>query len=99
MWSGSDSNACFPRLTAARAVGSAVQTKGFGSAFVSAMTDEQLDAALDALREIFAAPAGEAANVIDGSAEPVALPAPEAVPGGYARAQAKAQVAFYGPPR
>jgi hypothetical protein len=65
-------------LTAARTVGSAVQTKGFGSAFVSAMTDEQLDAALDALREILAAPAGEAANVIEGSAEPVALPAPEA---------------------
>ncbi len=59
-------------------MGSTVQTKGFGSAFVSAMTDDQLDAALDALREILAAPAGEAANVIEGSAEPVALPAPEA---------------------
>src|SRR6202011_63797 len=32
-----DSNACFPRLTAARTrFGSAVQTKGLGSAFVSA---------------------------------------------------------------
>src|SRR5262245_63120319 len=32
-----DSNACFPRLTAARTRrGSAVQTKGFGSALVSA---------------------------------------------------------------
>jgi len=49
-------------LTAARTVGSAVQTKGFGSAFVSAMTDDQLDAALDALREILAAPAGVAAS-------------------------------------
>jgi hypothetical protein len=42
------------------------------------MTDEQLDAALDALREILAARAGEAANVIEGTAETVALPAPEA---------------------
>jgi regulator of protease activity HflC (stomatin/prohibitin superfamily) len=45
---------------------------------VSAMTDEQLDAAVDALREILAARAGEAANVIEGTAEPVALPAPDA---------------------
>ena len=45
---------------------------------VKAMTDEQLDAALDALREMLAARAGEAANVIEGTAEPVALPAPEA---------------------
>ena len=45
---------------------------------VKAMTDEQLDAALDALREMLAARAGEAANVIEGTAELVALPAPEA---------------------
>ena len=45
---------------------------------VKAMTDAQLDAALDALREMLAARAGEAANVIEGTAEPVALPAPEA---------------------
>ena len=89
----------FPAFDSGEDGGIGGPDQGFGSAFVSAMTDEQLDAALDALREIFAAPAGEAANVIDGSAEPVALPAPEAVPGGYARAQAKAQVAFYGPPR
>jgi hypothetical protein len=60
---------------------------------VKAMTDEQLDAALDALREMLAARAGEAANVIEGTAEPVALPAPEAQsPRGYARAPAKTQV-------
>ncbi len=70
-------------------MGSAVQTKGFGSAFVSAMTDDQLDAALDALREILAAPAGEAANVIEDYGAPGSR---GAVPGGYARAQAKAQV-------
>jgi len=70
-------------------VGSTVQTKGFGSVFVSAMTDDQLDAAVDALREILAAPAGEAANVIEDYGAPGSR---GAVPGGYARAQAKAQV-------
>ncbi len=56
---------------------------------MSSMTDEQLDAALDALREILAAPAGEAANVIEDYGAPGSR---GAVPGGYARAQAKAQV-------
>jgi hypothetical protein len=46
---------------------------------VSAMTDEQLDAALDALREMLAARASEAANVIEGTAEAVALTAPDAL--------------------
>jgi hypothetical protein len=41
------------------------------------MSDEQLDEALLALREILAARA-EAANLIEGGAEPVALPPPEA---------------------
>jgi hypothetical protein len=36
---------------------------------LSALTDEELDAALDALREMLAARAGEAANVIEGTAE------------------------------
>ena len=44
---------------------------------IKAMTDEQLDEALEALQELLAERA-EAANVIEGSAEPVALPAPEA---------------------
>src|SRR5215831_18188036 len=57
---------------------------------LKAMSDEQLDAALDALRELLAQRAAEA-NVIEGTAEAVALPA-GAVPGGYARAQAKTQV-------
>ena len=48
-----------------------------GSA-IKAMTDEQLDEALDALRELLAKRAAEAANVIEGTAEPVSLPAPEA---------------------
>src|SRR5262245_16974089 len=45
---------------------------------IKAMSDEQLDEALDALRELLAARAADAANVIEGTAEPVALPPPEA---------------------
>ena len=45
---------------------------------IKAMTDEQLDEALEALRELLAQRAAEAAKVIEGTAEPVALPAPEA---------------------
>ena len=41
---------------------------------IKAMTDEELDAALDALRKLLAA--REAASVIEENAEPVALPAP-----------------------
>ena len=44
---------------------------------IKAMTDEQLDTALAALRQLIA-DREAAASVIEGSAEPVALPAPEA---------------------
>jgi hypothetical protein len=44
---------------------------------LKAMTDEQLDEALEALRELLAQRAREAAKVIEGTAEPVALPVPE----------------------
>ena len=44
---------------------------------IKAMTDEELDAALEALRQLLA-DREAAANVIEGSAKPVALPAPEA---------------------
>ena len=44
---------------------------------IKAMPDEQLDAALEALRQLLA-DREAAANVIEGSAEPVVLPAPEA---------------------
>jgi hypothetical protein len=47
-----------------------------GSA-IKAMTDEQLDAAIAALQDLLARRAAAAASVIEGSAEPVALPAPE----------------------
>ena len=45
---------------------------------IKAMTDEQLDTALAALRQLIADRAAAAATVIEGSAEPAALPAPEA---------------------
>ena len=45
---------------------------------LKAMTDEELEAALEVLRELMAKRAAEGVNVIDGAAEPVALAAPEA---------------------
>jgi hypothetical protein len=45
---------------------------------IKAMTDEQLDEALAALRQLLADRAAEAERVIEGTAEPVPLPAPEA---------------------
>src|SRR5262249_42829441 len=43
---------------------------------VKAMTDEQIEEAIEAIQTMLAARAGEAAKVIEGSAEPAALPAP-----------------------
>src|SRR5262249_17032872 len=45
---------------------------------IKAMTDEEVDEALEALRALLAERAAEAANVIEGTVGPVALPAPEA---------------------
>jgi hypothetical protein len=45
---------------------------------VKAMSDEQIEAAIEAIETMLAARAGEAAKVIEGTAEPAALPAPEA---------------------
>ena len=45
---------------------------------IKAMTDGQLDAALEALRDLLAQREAQAAKVIEGTAEPVALPTPEA---------------------
>ena len=45
---------------------------------VKAMTDEQLEQGIEAIQAMLAARAGEAAKVIEGTAEPAALPAPEA---------------------
>ena len=45
---------------------------------LKAMSDEELDEALAALRQLIADRAAAAATVIEGAAEPVALPAPKA---------------------
>jgi hypothetical protein len=43
---------------------------------VKAMSDEQIEQAIEAIQTMLAARAGEAAKVIEGTAEPAALPAP-----------------------
>ena len=45
---------------------------------VKAMTDEQLEAGIEALQTMLEQRAGESAKLIEGRAEPAALPAPEA---------------------
>ena len=47
---------------------------------IKAMTDEELDAGIAALQDLLARRAAAAANVIEGSAEPVALPVPRRSP-------------------
>ena len=49
--------------------------KGEHSGGVKAMSDEQIDEAIEAIQTMLAARAGEAATVIEGTAEPAALPA------------------------
>ena len=45
---------------------------------IKAMTDEQIEQAIEAIQTMLAERAGEAAKVIEGTAKPAALPAPEA---------------------
>ena len=45
---------------------------------IKQMSDEQLEQGIEAIQTMLAARAGEAAKVIEGTAEPAALPAPEA---------------------
>ena len=45
---------------------------------VKAMSDEEIDEAIELIQTMLAARAGEAAEVIEGTAEPAALPAPDA---------------------
>jgi hypothetical protein len=47
---------------------------------VKAMTDEQLEAGIEAIQTMLEARAGDSAKVIEGTAETVALPAPDVVP-------------------
>ena len=48
------------------------------SAVIKAMSDEEIEQAIEAIQNMLAARAGEAAKVVEGTAEPTALPAPEA---------------------
>jgi hypothetical protein len=43
---------------------------------IKQMTDEEIEQAIEAIQNMLAAQAGEAAKVIEGTAEPAALPAP-----------------------
>jgi len=45
---------------------------------IKQMTDEEIEQAIEAIQVMIAARAGEAAKVIEGTAESVALPAPDA---------------------
>jgi hypothetical protein len=54
------------------------ETKVEHSGGVKAMTDEEIEQAIELIQTMLAARAGEAAKVIEGTAEPAALPAPEA---------------------
>jgi hypothetical protein len=62
---------------------------------VKAMTDEQIEAAIEAIQGMLAArAAGEGAKVIDAVPEPVALPAPSRKPRRKRGAEAKASPCF-----
>jgi hypothetical protein len=52
---------------------------------LKSMSDEELEAAIAAVREMLAVRAGDEVKVIEGAAEPVALPAPDIVPDGRVR--------------
>ncbi len=57
---------------------------------VKAMTDEQLEAAIEAIQAMLEARAGDQAKVIEAVPEPVALPAPSRKPRRKRGAEAKA---------
>src|SRR6516165_7071585 len=49
---------------------------------IKAMSDEQIEAAIEAIQAMLEQRAGEGTKVIEGTAETIALPAPEVVPDG-----------------
>jgi hypothetical protein len=57
---------------------------------VKAMTDEQIEAAIEAIQRMLEARAGDQAKVIEAVPEPVALPAPSRKPRRKRGAEAKA---------
>jgi hypothetical protein len=54
------------------------ETKVEHSGGLKAMTDEQIERAIEAVQAMLEQRAGESAKLIEGRAEPAALPAPEA---------------------
>jgi hypothetical protein len=52
------------------------------SGTIKSMTDEQIEAAIEAIQSMLEQRAGDEAKVIEGTAETVALPAPDVVPDG-----------------
>jgi hypothetical protein len=60
------------------------ETKVEHSQGVKAMSDEQIEEAIEFIQTMLAARAGEAAKVIEGTGEPAALPAPNAPSSGAA---------------
>ena len=49
---------------------------------IKAMSDEQIEAAIEAIQAMLEQRAGEGSKVIEGTAETIALPAPDVVPDG-----------------
>ena len=49
---------------------------------IKEMTDEQIEQPIEAIQTMLSARAGEAAKVIEGTVETVALPAPDVIPDG-----------------
>src|SRR5215467_15003367 len=49
---------------------------------IKAMTDEQIEQAIEAIQTMIAARAAEGTKVVEGTAETIALPAPDVVPDG-----------------
>jgi hypothetical protein len=60
---------------------------------VKAMTDEQIEAAIEAIQAMLEQRAGEGTKVIEGTAETIALPAPDVVPDGPNKAMDAAYTA------
>ena len=58
------------------------ETKVEHSGGVKAMTDEQIEAAIEAIQNMLEQRAGEGTKVIEGTAETIPLPAPDVVPDG-----------------
>jgi hypothetical protein len=61
---------------------------------IKAMSDEQIEAAIEAIQAMLEQRAGEGSKVIEGTAETIALPAPDVVPDGPNKVMDAADAAF-----